>query len=140
LEILIIQTLGIVLTGGMTKLKNLREYAQSIFSGLSIRVGLPHKLKGLFDELKGPENSTVIGLLLHKAGMNTQYEIDNNKRLLHNKEEIDTLSNIKLNDSNYLPAENSSNTVNQKDIKSNDAGFIFTYICHLIEVKYIQMV
>jgi len=117
---------GIVLTGGMTKLKNLREYAQSIFSGLSIRVGLPHKLKGLFDELKGPENSTVIGLLLHKAGMNTQYEIDNNKRLLHNKEEIDTLSNIKLNDSNYLPAENSSNTVNQKDIKSNDAGFIFT--------------
>jgi len=88
---------GIVLTGGMTKLKNLREFAQSIFPGISIRIGMPHKLKGLFDTLEGPENSTVVGLLLYKAGKHTQYEVDNKRRLLHQKEEQEGLNDIKLN-------------------------------------------
>ncbi len=88
---------GIVLTGGMTKLKNIREFAQSIFPGISIRIGAPKKLKGLFDTLEGPENSTVVGLLLYKAGKHTQYEVDNKRRLLHHKEEQDSLGDIKLN-------------------------------------------
>jgi len=88
---------GIILTGGLTKLKHLREFAQSIFPGVSVRIAKPTVLKGLFDELKDPSNSTVIGLLLYKSGMNTQYEIDNNKKLLHNKEEQEGLGNLKLN-------------------------------------------
>ena len=91
---------GLILTGGMTKLKGIREFTQSLFPGLSVRIGLPTELKGLFEELKDPEFSTVIGLLLYKAGKNTQYEIDNKKRLLHQKEEQDTLKNIQLNSSN----------------------------------------
>jgi len=88
---------GIILTGGMTKLKGIREFTQAIFPGLSVRIGYPAELKGLFDELKDPSNATVIGLLLYKAGKNTQYEIDNQKRLLHQKEELhDSLSDIKL--------------------------------------------
>ena len=92
---------GIILTGGMTKLKNLREFAQAIFPGLSVRIGMPMQLKGLFEELNDPANATVIGLLLYKAGFNTQYEIDNKKRLLHQKEESvdNSLSNIKLGQS-----------------------------------------
>jgi len=82
---------GIVLTGGMTQLKGMREFAQSIFPGYSVRIGVPQQLKGLFDNLKGPENSTVIGLILYKAGQHTQYEIDNKKRLLHHKEEHNSL-------------------------------------------------
>ncbi len=78
---------GLVLTGGMTQLKGMREFAQSIFPGYSVRIGVPVQLKGLFDNLKGPENATVIGLILYKAGQHTQYEIDNKKRLLHHKEE-----------------------------------------------------
>ncbi len=99
---------GIVLTGGMTKLKNLREFTQSVFPGLSVRIGEPKHLKGLFEELRGPENSTVIGLLLYKAGKNTQYEIDNKKRLLHQKEEHGEvgLGNIKLTNTG-TPAKNS---------------------------------
>jgi cell division protein FtsA len=87
---------GIILTGGLTKLRHIREFAQSIFPGVSVRVANPTVLKGLFDELKDPSNSTVIGLLLYKSGMNTQYEIDNNKQLLHNKEEQEGLNNLKL--------------------------------------------
>ncbi len=82
---------GLVLTGGMTQLKGMREFAQSIFPGYSVRIGVPQQLKGLFDNLKGPENSTVIGLILYKAGQHTQYEIDNKKRLLHHKEEQNSL-------------------------------------------------
>jgi len=118
---------GIVLTGGMTRLKDLREYTQSIFPGLSVRIGVPHKLKGLFDELKGPENSTVIGLLLYKSGKNTQYEIDNKKRLLHQKEEaIGTsggLENIKLSGSSVKKSSDNTTSGNTGLERSDD--FIF---------------
>ena len=108
---------GIILTGGMTKLKNIREFAQSIFPGLSVRIGMPKELKGLFDDLKDPANSTVIGLLLYKSGKNTQYEIDNKKRLLHQKEEQtqEGLSNIKLTDSNLQQNDSKEDSGKQKD-------------------------
>ena len=93
---------GIILTGGLTKLRHIREFAQLIFPGISVRVAQPKELNGLFDGLKDPSNSTVIGLLLYKSGLNTQYEIDNNKNLLHNKEEQqqEGLGNIKLHKPN----------------------------------------
>jgi cell division protein FtsA len=107
---------GIILTGGLTKLKHIREFAQSIFPGVSVRVANPTVLKGLFDELKDPSNSTVIGLLLYKSGMNTQYEIDNNKQLLHNKEEQEGLSNIRLHaNQNSTPQIDDSSVEENRD-------------------------
>ncbi len=86
---------GIILTGGMTKLKGIRELAQSIFPVMPVRIAKPGDIGGLFDELKDPSYSTVIGLLLYKAGGNTQYEIDFQKELLHsksmNKESLDDI-------------------------------------------------
>ena len=76
---------GIILTGGMTKLKGIRELAQAIFSGMPVRVGFPENVNGLFEELKDPAFSTVVGLLLYKAGGHTQYEIDFQQNLLHSK-------------------------------------------------------
>ena len=126
---------GIVLTGGMTKLKNIREFAQSIFPGLSVRVGVPHHLKGLFDELKGPECSTVVGLLLYKSGKNTQYEIDNKKRLLHQKEEQqDSLNNIKLG-SGTTSTTNSSNYSGEELATTKPDGFVFTDLTGVEEEK-----
>jgi len=79
---------GIILTGGMTKLKGIRELAQSIFPTLPVRVATAGKtIDGLFDTLKDPAYSTILGLLLYKAGENTQYEIDFQQKLLHSKEE-----------------------------------------------------
>jgi len=89
---------GIILTGGMTKLKGIRELAQSIFPALPVRIGKPREIDGLFDELKDPAFSTVIGLLLYKAGEHTQYEINFQQELLHSKDvHTDDLGDIKIN-------------------------------------------
>ncbi|MFK5975051.1 MAG: cell division protein FtsA [Sulfurovum sp.] len=91
---------GIVLTGGMTKLKGIRELAQAIFSGMPVRVGYPNNINGFFNELKDPAFSTVIGLLHYKAGKHTQYEIDFEEELLHSKMvREENLSDIKIGNS-----------------------------------------
>jgi len=88
---------GIILTGGMTKLKGIRELAQSIFPAMPVRIAYPSDIEGLFDELKDPAYSTVVGLLLYKAGEHTQYEIDFQQKLLHSKDVYEeNLSDIKI--------------------------------------------
>ena len=88
---------GIILTGGMTKLKGMRELAQAIFTGMPVRVGYPDNVNGLFDELKDPAFSTVVGLLLYKAGGHTQYEINFQQELLHSKAMFeDNLNDIRI--------------------------------------------
>ena len=100
---------GIILTGGMTKLKGIRELAQSIFPAMPVRVAkIGQGIEGLFDELKDPVYSTVLGLLLYKAGEHTQYEINFQQDLLHSKDvQEENLNDIKI-----------ANTINEiEDIK-----------------------
>jgi len=100
---------GIILTGGMTKLKGMRELAQAIFSGMPVRVGYPENVNGLFDELKDPAYATVVGLLLYKAGGHTQYEIDFQQELLHSKAvHEENLSDIKIGNTIGHVEENTS--------------------------------
>lgn len=89
---------GLILTGGMTKLKGIRELAQSIFPAMPVRIGKPsEKIDGIFEELMDPAFSTVIGLLLYKAGEHTQYEINFQQELLHSKDiQEENLSDIKI--------------------------------------------
>jgi len=88
---------GLILTGGMTKLKGIRELAQSIFPSMPVRIASPRDLEGLFEELKDPAFSTVVGLLLYKAGEHTQYEIDFQQELLHSKAVYEeNLNDIKI--------------------------------------------
>jgi len=88
---------GIVLTGGMTRLKGIRQLAQAIFSGMPVRIGSPNNINGFFNELKDPSFSTVMGLLHYKAGRHTQYEIDFRQELLHSKAvREENLSDIKM--------------------------------------------
>ena len=115
---------GLVLTGGMTQLKGMREFAQSIFPGYSVRIGVPQQLKGLFDNLKGPENATVIGLILYKAGQHTQYEVDNKKRLLHHKEENKELEDIKISHGMALTSSESTE-VSEPVIKRTPSSITF---------------
>ncbi len=72
---------GVVFTGGMTKLEGLRDLAVSIFDNMPVRFAKPKDMDGLFENLKDPSCSTVIGLILYAAGKNALYEIDSAKRL-----------------------------------------------------------
>ncbi len=110
---------GIILTGGMTKLKGIRELAQAIFSGMTVRVGYPENVNGLFEELKDPAFSTVVGLLLYKAGGHTQYEIDFQQELLHSK----TIHEENLNDlriGNTINAVEEASMAKIKSTKSKE--------------------
>ncbi len=108
---------GIILTGGMTKLKGMRELAQAIFSGMPVRVGYPENVNGLFDELKDPAFSTVVGLLLYKASGHTQYEIDFQQELLHSKNiHEENLSDIKIGNT-ISHVEETSLTKSHKEVK-----------------------
>jgi len=114
---------GIILTGGMTKLKGMRELAQAIFTGMPVRVGYPDRVNGLFDELKDPAFSTVVGLLLYKSGDHTQYEIDFDQKLLHTKAIYEEdLGDIKLGQKNKESEETQPSKVKpaKKESKSEE--------------------
>jgi len=82
---------GIVLTGGFTNFYNIKEIASQFFDGLPVRVGTPRKIEGLFENLKAPEFSTPIGLLLYGKKEGLTYEIDSNRQF-RSKYSLDQLS------------------------------------------------
>jgi cell division protein FtsA len=70
---------GIVLTGGFTNFYNVRSIASTFFEGLPVRIGYPKEIEGLMENLKAPEFSTIIGLILYANGENSKYEKDSNQ-------------------------------------------------------------
>jgi cell division protein FtsA len=118
---------GIILTGGMTKLRGIRELAQSIFPAMPVRIGKPQFIEGLFEELKDPAYSTVIGLLLYRAGQHTQYEINFNGEMLHSKSShTDNLNDLKL-ETREEPAADAPDTpeVTYQDEQDEGSTIIF---------------
>jgi cell division protein FtsA len=119
---------GIILTGGMTKLKGIRELAQSIFPAMPVRIAYPSDVEGLFEELKDPAYSTVIGLLLYKAGGHTPYEINFQQELLHSKTGYEeNLNDIKIANTVHEVEEHKMSKESKKEshkITSDEDGAI----------------
>jgi cell division protein FtsA len=78
---------GIVLTGGFSKMDGIRDLAIATFGSVPVRLARPKEIDGLFDELRGPEYSSAIGLIMYEAYAFTPYEIDVNKRVRHVNEQ-----------------------------------------------------
>jgi len=76
---------GIVLTGGFTNFYNVKEIASQFFEGLPVRIGLPREIAGLFENLKMPQYSCVLGLVLYGIREGINYEIDSNNKFLAKK-------------------------------------------------------
>lgn len=117
---------GIILTGGMANLKGIRELAQVIFSNMPVRIGIPNteNIKGMFEELKNPAFASAIGLLLHKAGGHTEYEINYAQELLHSKAiENDNLHDIKIH--NNAVDDYQEQRKNQKNRYEDDEHSLF---------------
>ncbi|MEO1953547.1 MAG: cell division protein FtsA [Campylobacterales bacterium] len=74
---------GIVLTGGFSKMDGIRDLAVATFGSIPVRLAKPKEIDGLFDNLRGPEYSTAIGLLMYTHSSFTPYEIDVNKKVRH---------------------------------------------------------
>lgn len=69
---------GIVLTGGMAKFDEIREFMSELFVNVPVRVAKPIAVDGLSEISNDTQNSCVIGLCLYGAGNFTQYELDSN--------------------------------------------------------------
>ncbi|GAA7669936.1 cell division protein FtsA [Helicobacter pylori] len=70
---------GVVLTGGMALMKGIKELAKAHFTNYPVRLAAPmekYNIMGMFEDLKDPRFSVVIGLILYKAGGHTNYERD----------------------------------------------------------------
>jgi cell division protein FtsA len=98
---------GIVLTGGFTHLANLREIAIPLFGNMSVRVAKPKEVDGLFDNLKAPEFSTAIGLIIYALGKHSSYEIDSNRQF-RSKYKLEEQSISNEMDLNPINEENSN--------------------------------
>jgi len=112
---------GIVLTGGFTNLPDLREIAIPIFGNMSVRIAKPKEINGLFDNLKAPEFSTAIGLIVYALGKHSSYEIDSNRKF-RSKYSIEELSKVEepisfeKEDSNELSEkEKITNIIDEKN-------------------------
>ncbi len=116
---------GIILTGGLTKLPGLKEAVSPFFDDNAIRIAKPKEIDGMFDELKDPSCSAIIGMLLYQLGSFTEYEIDSNRNLLTNKEELAdrNLKNIQRNEEVAKPEENYKIEDEEAKTKSEIADF-----------------
>ncbi len=83
---------GVVLTGGMTKLKGIKELASSVFGDIPVKISRPKEINGVFNSLKDPAYSTVVGLILYGLGKSTPYEIDSSKTLNFKINKIDNIN------------------------------------------------
>lgn len=77
---------GVVLTGGFSKMEGIRDLAIATLGSLPVRLAKPFEVDGLFENLRGPEFSTAVGLIMYSASSYTPYEIDVNKRVRHMNE------------------------------------------------------
>lgn len=88
---------GLVLTGGMAKLEDVRELAIAIFDNVSVRIAKPREVGGLYEISRNSTNSCAIGLCLYGSGEFTPYEIDSNGELRYKDETIKPTKHINLN-------------------------------------------
>ncbi|MDU7692804.1 MAG: cell division protein FtsA [Helicobacter sp.] len=71
---------SIVLTGGMTKLKNIKTIAEKLLPG-KIRIVKPSKISSVENSIIDEENAVVMGLIAYSVGNHAAYEVDCNKNL-----------------------------------------------------------
>ena len=77
---------GIVLTGGLSKMEGIRDLAIATFDCGPVRLAKPKEMEGLFDDIRGPEFASAVGLVMYAAKNYTPYEIDVNKLVRHSNE------------------------------------------------------
>ncbi len=125
---------GIVLTGGMAKLDDIRALTAAIFNNLPVRVATPRQADGLYEISSNPANSCVIGLCLYGAGEFTPYEIDSNAELRYKNEvrKLDCENELLANKENSQNEQNYNNLVIEENNDQKSGGNFITKIINSI--------
>lgn len=72
---------GIILTGGTSNIKGIRELCFKIFSDKMVKVDYPANIKNDFLNFEEPIYSTTMGLVKYALNPNPYYELDSSKKL-----------------------------------------------------------
>ncbi len=72
---------GIVITGGMSKLKGIRELANLVFENQPVKVANPKNIKNGYMNFDDSAMATIVGLLFYSLDKNRNFELDSNKKL-----------------------------------------------------------
>ena len=122
---------GVVLTGGFSQMEGIRDLAVATFGSVPVRLAKPKEMNGLFDNLRSPEYSSAIGLVMYAASSFTPYEIDVNKKVRHSNEEPTDTVSVDFSDESEIPTppaqeeekkERMVTLTSNKDKKSDEAG------------------
>ncbi len=105
---------GVVLTGGFSKMEGIRDLAVATFGSVPVRLARPIEMDGLFDNLRDPEYSSVIGLIIYSSTPYTAYEIDVNKRVRHSNETPTADSSVDFKSAIDIPVAPSEEEVETK--------------------------
>ena len=122
---------GIVLTGGFSKMEGIRELAVATFGSIPVRLAKPTEMDGLFDNLRDPEYSGAVGLIMYAASSFTPYEIDVNKRVRHSSETPSESTSVNFSSDLEIPVAPEQDEVpkdtmvklpSKNEKKSDEAG------------------
>ncbi len=122
---------GVVLTGGFSKMEGIRDLAIATFGSMPVRIAKPKEMDGLFDNLRDPEFSSAVGLVMYSASAYTPYEIDVNKKVRHSNEIPSSQDSVDFNEEPEIPVppaqeETQGDTMvtlpSKKEKKSDEAG------------------
>lgn len=72
---------GIVLTGGMTLTRGVKELASKIFPNVTVHIATPKNIQNGYIDLDVPTLSTAVGLLIYELDFPKNFELDSNKSL-----------------------------------------------------------
>lgn len=123
---------GLVITGGMSKLDDIRNLTSLMFDHIPVRVAKPKKVGGLFEISEDTENSCVVGLCMYGGGEFTRYEIDSNGELKHKDGYLKDILDIKSKNNDTIQDKKSDkNKVNE--IFEEDASVKLSEISKNVE-------
>jgi len=72
---------GIVISGGMSQLKGIKDLATLVFENIPVKIANPRNIKNGYMNFDDPRMSTIVGLLLYSLDRNRNFELDSNKKL-----------------------------------------------------------
>ncbi len=103
---------GLVLTGGMSKLKGIKELASKVFDDIPVKISNPYNIKNGYINFDDSSMSTIVGLLIYSLNQNKTFELDSNKKLRKKitlKRRVEPLKENIVNNSSNVKRRTDSN-------------------------------